>query len=52
MLFHMFKVPSKAKLIDEQQAKKLEEQFQALKQSYRPEQGWLDAKENAVKRVA
>ena len=50
VLINMFKVPAKIKLIDEDAARKLEEKREQLKQSYRPEQGWLLDEQNKVER--
>ena len=50
MLINMFKVPAKIKLIDEDAARTLEEKREQLKQSYRPEQGWLLDEQNKVER--
>ena len=50
VLINMFKVPAKIKLIDEDAARTLEEKREQLKQSYRPEQGWLLDEQNKVER--
>lgn len=44
-------VPVKAKLVDEEAVQKLQRRVEELKQSYRPEQGWLTSRENQVRRV-
>lgn len=44
-------VPLSKKLVEDEAAQKLQQRLAELKQSYRPEQGWLDSKENQVRRV-
>jgi len=47
-MFNFFRIPVTKKLVDDTDAKKLRERQEQTKQQYRPEQGWLDSKENAV----
>lgn len=47
-MFNFFRIPVSKKLVNEDEAKKLRERQEQMKQQYRPEQGWLDSKENAV----
>ena len=47
-MFNFFRIPVSKKLVDEDAAKKLRERQEQMKQQYRPEQGWLGSKENAV----
>lgn len=47
----LYTIPVRAKLVDEEATKKLMARVEELKRTMRPEQGWLDAPENAVNRL-
>ena len=52
MIFKMFSVPARAKLVDDADVKKLNELIEQRKREYKPEQGCLLDDSNSVKRVA
>jgi hypothetical protein len=48
-MFNLFNLSTRTKLVDDKSVQALNKKIEEVKRSYRPEQGWLLAKENEVK---